>query len=172
MSGTLQLRTAEPGDELNVAAVHVAAWQAGYAGLLPATYLDGLRAEDRAARYTFCDHEPGRPVTVIALDGGEVVGFAMTGPARGVELSRCGELYALYVDPGRWRQGIGRALIVDARRRLVTQGFTQSVLWVLEGNARGERFYQADGWRRNGWRRHDKLHGVDLDELGYRRVLA
>jgi GNAT superfamily N-acetyltransferase len=36
-----------------VACVHVRSWQAAYRGLLPDEYLDGLRAEDRANRYTF-----------------------------------------------------------------------------------------------------------------------
>ena len=42
------LRPAEPQDAMGVARVHVRSWQAGYRGLLPDAYLDGLRAEDRA----------------------------------------------------------------------------------------------------------------------------
>jgi hypothetical protein len=70
----MELRLAVPADALAVARIHVRAWQAGYRGLLPAGYLDGLRAEDRAARYTF-----GRadgPRTTVAVDAGQVVGFA------------------------------------------------------------------------------------------------
>ena len=38
------LRPAEPDDAMEVARVHVRSWQAGYRGLLPDAYLDGLRA--------------------------------------------------------------------------------------------------------------------------------
>ena len=51
MARTFSLRRAAPGVEMSVAAVHVASWQAGYAGLLAANYLDALRVDDRAARY-------------------------------------------------------------------------------------------------------------------------
>ncbi len=166
------LRCAEPGDELAVAAVHVAGWQAGYAGLLPASYLDGLRVEDRAARYTFGDRGPGRPVTVLAVDDSGVVGFVVTGPARVAANPTRGELYALYVQPERWRQGIGHALLVDARRRLIAEGFVEASLWALEGNERAERFYRADGWRPVGARRREHLHGIEVDEVEYRRDLA
>jgi hypothetical protein len=46
----ISLRPAVPGDSLAVARIHVRAWQTAYRGLLPDAYLDGLRAEDRAAR--------------------------------------------------------------------------------------------------------------------------
>lgn len=45
------VRAACPGDAMEVAGVHVRAWQVGYRGLLPDAYLDGLRAEERAARF-------------------------------------------------------------------------------------------------------------------------
>lgn len=40
----MELRPALPADALAVARVHVRAWQVGYRGLLPAAYLDSLRA--------------------------------------------------------------------------------------------------------------------------------
>jgi hypothetical protein len=49
----LSVRRAGPGDEAEVAGVHVRSWQAGYRGLLPDRYLDALRPEDRMGRYTF-----------------------------------------------------------------------------------------------------------------------
>jgi hypothetical protein len=47
------VRTATAGDAMEVAKVHVRSWQAAYRGLVPDSYLDALRPEDRAARYTF-----------------------------------------------------------------------------------------------------------------------
>jgi GNAT superfamily N-acetyltransferase len=171
MARTLSLRHAMPGDEQAVAAVHVASWQAGYAGLLAATYLDSLRLDDRAARYTFGDRSAGRPATVVATESDQIVGFATTGPARGADCGACGELYALYVHPDWWGRRIGRALLVDARRRLTDAGVTEAMLWVLDGNQRAQRFYQADGWLRDGARRRERVHGIDIEELGYRRLL-
>ena len=49
------LRPVQPGDAMNVARVHVRSWQVGYRHLLPPDYLDALKPEDRAQRYTFVD---------------------------------------------------------------------------------------------------------------------
>ncbi len=70
----MELRPAVPADAPAAARVHVRAWQAGYRGLMPAEYLDGLRPEDRAARYTF--GRPDGPRTTVALLDGTLVGFA------------------------------------------------------------------------------------------------
>ena len=48
------IRPAGPDDALAVARVHVRSWQVAYRTLLPDEYLDGLRPEERARRYTFC----------------------------------------------------------------------------------------------------------------------
>lgn len=168
---TLQLRRAEPGDELAVAVVHVRSWQVGYRDLLPAAYLDQLRPADRAAGYHFGDHDPAAPETVLAEYADQVAGFATIGPARDQPRSDLGELYTLYVHPDRWAHGIGRALIVDARHRLRRRGATTAILWVLVGNDRAQRFYRADGWRPDGRRQQEEVHGILADELCYGRDL-
>ncbi|WP_018972105.1 GNAT family N-acetyltransferase [Rudaea cellulosilytica] len=165
------LRPAEPDDAMEVARVHVRAWQAGYRGLLAQDYLDGLRAEDRARRYDFANPDPRRPATLVALDGGAVCAFTTTMPAGDTDMPECGELCALYVDPDYWGRGIGTVLVRAARARLRDQGFREAVLWLLTGNARGERFYRADGWVANGITRKDVVWGVEVDELRYRRRL-
>ena len=59
----LTLRNARPDDAEQVACVHVRSWQVAYRGLLADAYLDGLRAEDRAGRYTFDLVGPEHPAT-------------------------------------------------------------------------------------------------------------
>src|ERR1044071_5339766 len=140
----MELRPAVPADALAVARIHVRAWQIGYRGLLPAAYPDSLRAEDRAARYTFGRAEG--PQTTVAVDGGELVGFATIHGA---------ELCALHVDPDAWGAGVGRAVIDRARAALAAAGVTEAHVWMLVGNARAERFYQRDGWTTDGTRRSD-----------------
>jgi GNAT superfamily N-acetyltransferase len=175
----LSVRAAQRGDELAVAAVHVRSWQLGYRDLLPHAYLNGLRAEDRAARYTFDRTPAGGPVTIVALDGDAIRGFATLGQAAG-ETGRvpgfglggpAGELLALYVDPPCWGRGIGRRLIAESRCRLSAHGFAEALVWVLAGNERAERFYRADGWIADGARRGRQAWGVTVDERRYRRAV-
>jgi GNAT superfamily N-acetyltransferase len=166
------LRRADPGDELSVAQVHVQSWQVAYRRLLPDEYLDALQPADRAARYTFADVGPSRPLTVVAVNEDVICGFATIGPCRDPDISNAGELYAIYVHPDSWHRGVGRVLIHDARRRLAEQGFSEAVLWVLVGNERAERFYRTDGWEPDGHRRRQEVQGITVDEIRYTRPLT
>jgi GNAT superfamily N-acetyltransferase len=168
---TMLLRAAEPADALAVARVHVRSWQAAYRSLLPDDYLDQLRPEDRAQKYTFGVTDPAKPHTIVADVAGVIRGFATTAPARDSDVAGYGELYALYVDPDHWGRGLGVALVSAARTRLVDQGFKDAVLWVMTGNIRAERFYRADRWTLDGHRRTEELWNVKVNELRYQRQL-
>jgi GNAT superfamily N-acetyltransferase len=112
---------------------------------------------------------PGSATFVAELDG-EVVGFASVGRSRDDEAETEGELYAIYLHPSRWDQGIGRALLERAEESMRASGFERAILWVMEGNERGERFYRAAGWQHDG-RKVDAFQGVEVAELRYRKAL-
>ena len=57
----------------------------------------------------------------------------------------------------------GRALTELGR----TFPATTAALWVLEGNHRGTRFYEKEGWEPDGHTKSDELTGVALTELRY-----
>ena len=167
----LLIRAAEPPDALAVARVHVRSWQVGYRGLLSDSYLDGLKPEERAGRYSFGSSDPRAPATLVASMEGVVCGFATTSPARDADSAGQGELCGLYVDPDWWDSGVGRALIAAARGRLAGQGYLSALLWVLDSNARAQRFYAKDGWKPDGMRRVEKVWDVKVQELRYSRPL-
>lgn len=156
----MELRLAVPADAFGVARVHVRAWQAAYRGLLPAQYLDSLRAVDRAPRYTF-DRLDG-PRTTVAIVGDAIAGFATVVG---------GELSALNVEPNAWAQGVGKALIAKVREEMAAGGVREARLWMLVGNQRAQRFYERDGWTTDGTRRIETVWGVEVDEIEYRRPL-
>ena len=168
----MHLRPAEPVDAMAVARVHVRSWQVAYRTLLPDDYLDQLRPEDRAKTYDFANLDPLKPRTIVAAEEGVILGFATTMPSRDADLPDHGELCALYVDPDKWGQGIGAALIAAARANLLALGHRKALLWVLVGNARAERFYRIDQWVADGCRRTDSgWKGIVVDEVRYQRGL-
>jgi GNAT superfamily N-acetyltransferase len=165
----MDIRLAHSDDALTVAQIHVRSWQVGYRDLLPADYLHGLRAEDRAARYDLGNRDPSRPVTLVAVDGDDIWGFATIAQT---DAPACGELAALYVSPEWWRSGVGSALVAAARQKLLAFGHREAVLWMLSGNTRAEKFYTRDGWVKDGGQRIVSLWGVTVEELRLRRDLG
>jgi ribosomal protein S18 acetylase RimI-like enzyme len=185
----VELRDARRGDELAVAEVHVRSWQEAYREIMPADFLAALDPRDRARRYEFEGGEEA-PTTVVAVapvDGlggardeddpsltnsGEVrpgsssspvepvIGFVTFGPSRDEDTVGMGEIYALYVDPGRYEGGVGRMLMAHARRRLKEQGFDAAVLWVLIGNDRAASFYEREGWVADGAERFEQPYEI------------
>ncbi|GAB1693866.1 N-acetyltransferase family protein [Krasilnikovia sp. M28-CT-15] len=143
----LVLRELTDADIDPVAALHVRAWQAGYAGIVPADVLDALDPADFAQRRRTMAAPPGAR-TVVA-DDGEIAGFVSFGPYRSHETQEydaaIGEIYAIYVEPGRWRAGAGRELIGAARAGLTAAGAREMRLWVLADNERARRFYEHAG---------------------------
>ena len=164
-------RDAVVEDALAIARVWVAAWQAAYAGLMPAEYLAGLDAE--AALPGF---ERGlradRSVLVLELDGA-IAGVSRYGASRDADAGpETGEVIAINLLPSCWRRGLGRELLRETLQRLRGRGFSEATLWVLHGNASARQFYEAQGWRLDGAEKHDdKLTGFPLHEVRYRVTL-
>jgi ribosomal protein S18 acetylase RimI-like enzyme len=188
------LRDARPGDELPVAELHVRSWQEAYRELMPADFLAALDPRERAGRYGFEDEEgPTTVLAVLAEEGSEgdpsltkgevrsrspsdpsveaVLGFVTFGESRDRDTEGLGEIYALYVDPDRYRGGVGRLLMAAARRRLSEVGFTEAILWVLQGNARARSFYEREGWRRDGATREENPYDIVSNVNRFRRQL-
>jgi ribosomal protein S18 acetylase RimI-like enzyme len=167
-----ELRDATPADACAIATVLVQSWRAAYRGLLPDDVLAGLSVSDRERFWS--DILTARPVhvrIVVAVTGDAIVGFAATGPPL-VPDDRTdptlGDLYALYLDPGVWRRGIGTRLHAAALDRLRSCGFTHAGLWVLDTNERALRFYIRHGWTDTGRTQVD--HGPGGTELHERRL--
>src|SRR4029077_13924784 len=113
----MRIREAERRDASAIASVHVRGWQWAYRGLLPDAVLDGLSVGDRAAwrDARLADPPPGEHTWVVEDAKGAVVGFAVAGPARGLQDPPShGEVYAIYLDPAIVGTGIGRQLFDHA----------------------------------------------------------
>jgi ribosomal protein S18 acetylase RimI-like enzyme len=65
---------------------------------------------------------------------------------------------------------VGRALLERGEESLRRSGFSAALLWVLDGNERAIRFYEAAGWERSD-RKVDTFLGAEVVEIGYRKSL-
>ena len=171
--GVIRLRRAREDDARAIAEVHVATWRHAYRDLLPADFLDRLSVENRERWWRAeLDVLPEKRMPWIAVAPEETIGFVSVGPTRDAgEPATVGEVYTIYVAPRWWDRGIGRNLLQHAQRDLLEHGYTEAMLWVLAGNERARRFYEAAGWRENGERTED-VGGLASPEVRYRRRLV
>lgn len=93
---------------------------------------------------------------------GKIVGFILFGriktrPAfdQGVVPRYGGEIYALYVHPDYFRQGIGTKLFQAACEKLADDKLTSMVLWAIKKNKRACAFYESMGGERIAKQRVD-----------------
>ena len=172
----MRVRDAVAGDAASLARVHVDGWRAAYRGQIPDAYLDGLDVAEREIAWCrqlgAVDRDPAR-CTIVAEDGGRVVGFAGVGPAEDDDASpAAGEVYAIYVSPDRLREGIGRALLARAEQALRDRGYEVATLWVLATNAGAMAFYESVGWEPDGARTNQVIGGLSLPSVRYRTRLV
>ncbi len=164
------VRPAVAADGDAIGRVQVETWRAAYAGLMPDEAIASFDVEARQAMWREGLAREPRPdsATFVAELDGEVVGFASVGACR--DEDGPGELYAIYLHPSCWNRGIGRTLLERAEQSLRASDFREALLWVLEGNDRGERFYRAAGWENDGWKLGE-FQGATVTELRYRKRL-
>ena len=156
-----------------IAGVHVRSWQVGYRGQLPDDLLEALDPADRVPRWaatlaatSWPDHG------TLVIEGAWILGFAHLRPSRDADQDpdTTGEIASFYVDPASWGQGRGRRLMTAAVAELADR-YRTGTLWVLETNARARTFYEATGWTPDDGVRDDRMAGVEIRDLRYRRDL-
>lgn len=123
--------------------LYVAAWKAGYEGLLPRSFLDELTPKRWEGK--FLDES-----SFVALDGERIVAHCYARAAAEQQMRGWGEIHTMYVHPDYWRKGYGTAVFRRAEEWLLKNGFVDVYLYVLEGNKRAESFYRSQGFAPNG----------------------
>ena len=166
------IRLADPSDVPEIARVHVRSWQAVYRGHMPDAFLDALEPSQRIPLWTKAVVDPNAVVLVAAI-GDALAGFCSLMAARDDDATpSIGEVTAIYVDPVRWRAGVGGGLMRDAFGAAAQRGFNELTLWVLTSNDRARRFYEQHGFAADGRTKVEQRAGFTLDGVRYRRALG
>jgi ribosomal protein S18 acetylase RimI-like enzyme len=114
----------------------------------------------------------GHSFTRIAeLDGGAAGYCFVAAPGREeAEESRLAELVALYVDPERWRRGVGRTLLDAVLADAESLPYDEIFLWTFAVNEPALALYRAAGFDPDGAERPFVPTGTPTVRL--RRSLA
>lgn len=143
----MEIRRMTESDLREVDELYVAAWKAGYKGLLPQDFLDGLTSKivDRSPKSYFFDEG-----SFVILDGERIAAHCHARLAAEPKMRGWGEIHTMYALPQFWGKGHAGELLNYAANWLCECGFDDVYLYVLEGNERAERFYTKHGFRANG----------------------
>jgi GNAT superfamily N-acetyltransferase len=111
------LRLATIEDAERIATIHVRTWRVAYEGIVPLQYLASLSIQERANLWRRVVAEQHGTVLLAVAPLGEV-GFISFGPSRDKNVKEKAEIYAIYVLPEFWHQGIGGELLEEAEGRI------------------------------------------------------
>lgn len=167
------IRPAIAADAPAIAQVHVASWQSAYRDQLPAQYLAELSVDARCKMWQSTIAK-GAPKVLVAEVEDKVVGFAAIGPSRdeGAGLDDF-EIWAIYLLPAYWGQGIGGQLWQAVRAFSEQCGAGSVSLWVIANNERARHFYEAHGFvLLKDSATNFELGGVILQEVRYVQDLS
>ena len=140
------IRPAAPDDASAIARVRVESWRTTYKGMIPESYLAGMKVEDSAALWhkVLTAGASTTSVFVAQTDAG-IVGFAsgnmLSEPKHGLDA----ELSAVYLFREAQRTGIGRRLVANVAAAQRSFGATGLIVWVIAGNKPARAFYEKLG---------------------------
>jgi len=144
--------------------VHATCWHETYDHLISKAALERVSPKRMAELWTHWAVKGPEFTMRAALVGGEIVGFAGSGPARDRDAPRGRELYFIYLLDAWHGTGIGQQLF-DA----VVEKDEPVYLWVAEDNPRAHRFYVRNGFQLDGASHTEPFLGETLTEVRFVR---
>lgn len=155
------IRPATDDDADAIVALCTRAARAAYAELVTPDYLDRVIAHFYGVERVRREIPPaaGWFGFMVAQHASAVVGAAGTG--RSAQHPEACELFALYVDPGAQRQGVGRALVAQALDAARAATSAHLDVAVIPGNSPALRFYDDCGFTLAGERPIYAPHGQE-----------
>lgn len=168
----IEIRKAKLDDIQGIIDVCSAGYRNTYPDLLPQQYIEKIIADfynEERVEKEIRNTSQAWNGWFVAIDNGKIVGAGgggFTGEA-------VAELYVLYLDPKRKREGIGRKLLEAITNDQIERGAKKQWVSVTKGNLMGIPFYEAVGFTYQG---EQSAYGLPKDEgfmsLRYMRSLA
>lgn len=167
----MNLRLATISDAAAIATIQVSSWRDAYRGWISDAVLDALdvsRGADIWSGVLSAHHS-----VFVAVSDSSVVGFcSLTASHDDDVVPGTAEMVALYVNPRRWRRGVGRALCSHAFAAAATAGYSSITLWALASNRPAISFYTAVGFTQDGAIKTEQISSdCIVEELRMRRAV-
>ena len=138
-------------DTAGIAEIEVNSSRNAYRNILSDECLEDLSAEKRVPVYTRWITEKRFGIYVYEDSGtGIIKGMMGIGPCEDNDKEDAFELHFLYVDPDYAGTGIGSEMMRFFEEKGREKNSPEFVIWVLEENKAGRRFYEKHSYRPDG----------------------
>ena len=146
------IREAAMEDSARIAEIDVFSSRYAYRNIVPENCLyQDLTVENRIPVYRKWITEKRFGIYVYEDSGtGILKGMMGIGLCEDDDKKDAFELHFLYIDPGYLRRGIGTGLLRFFEQTGREKGCSGLVVWVLEKNEMGRRFYEKNGYLPDG----------------------
>jgi GNAT superfamily N-acetyltransferase len=171
----MRVRAAVVSDAPDMGLVMVEAWLSAHRGQMPDSAwqkrVDEWTPEVSADAWArpLNEQATGEHARIVLLiaeeDAGDLVALVLGTEADDTS-GTTAQIDALYVRPDRQGRGIGRLLLQEAARELVSLGFSRLHIGVLSSNLPARAFYEVMGGHEIGQRSFDE-EGIPLPETVY-----
>ncbi len=142
-----------------LARVHAQCWHETYDHLISEAAFARLSTRRVAELWSHWRNQGDGFRQYAAIEHGEIIGFAGSGPARDEDAPRERELYFIYLLAQYQGTGTGQKLF-DA-----VLGDEPAYLWVAEDNPRAHRFYARNGFIADGAVQDQPFLGETIHEV-------
>lgn len=143
------IRSAVLDDISRIAEIKISGWRYAYRDILSDYELFAKRQVIRAIegiKSKLLDE-----AKIIVYEEEDIIkGYAWYGVTEEAEENNAYEIYSIYVQPEFTRKGIGSELLRAIEMEAGRQQRDQVLLWVLEKNHNGVRFYRKNGFAEDG----------------------
>ena len=160
----IEIRLAADEDIPAIAHIINEAWKTAYAGIIPQSYLNNIREEDKVKRLREGLERVPHMRYFVLCENGVPVGAASLHRARNEDLPDAAEFSFFYFLPAVWRRGYGTMLLNRLKEESAKAGFLRLCCWVLEENHRAVSFYESQGLLRDGTRQTETIV-IPLEEV-------
>ena len=152
----VDIRRAVEADVESGARCHVECWREAYSELVDPERLAGIVANvpGRVELWRTLINAQAPPL--VAVDVGEVVGFAIAGPAQETGVDAGYQLYAINARRAYWGTGVGQQLLDQA------VGDRECFLWVARDNPRAIAFYTRNRFVPDGIEQQETLFDIPI----------
>jgi ribosomal protein S18 acetylase RimI-like enzyme len=140
-------------------------WMAAYGDFLTEAAIDAI-VDDWYAPAQLEDSITAADAVYLVAEADELTGYASAAPIADGEA----QLYAIYVDPDRWSDGIGTRLLGRIIERLAERDIERVRVEVLADNAVGVSFYESRGFERTAERERTVGEQTLAEYVYYREV--